>query len=562
MSNDEYRDNLYSPLQSKVLTLIPMFTGSLSAIGSSVIIYIILSDRKLKLKRVYHRLLLAYSSVDFCFSINFGLSALVVPRGTPGVWGALGNQATCEASGFVTQFGQSSALYAAFLSLYYLLILRYKVREETIAKRIEPTIHLFAFFFPFTFAIAMLCLDMYNPSNINIGWCFINVYPADCLRREEVECKRGEDYAMWLALNNAPFFVYFAIVLVSSVLTYLKVRSFELRTSSQWTFNSQSRHRSKEISIQAGLYIVAFLFTYALFGVSTLVGPSAEGVEENRHIYFPLSVLVKIFLPLQGFWNCIIFVRPRYTALKRRNRHLKCWQIVKQIVFYSNEAAQRKQKLRSQIQESESADQICVGVSSMVIVDCCANGKDDFTPEIEDDDQTQEMGDSDFFAEDGPRGFPKQVFRMDILADSSSQGSSHRFDSSSGKQQSSTHLGREQASCECAQATISEVAAEKNEIATGFETAIPHICEEVASIRNDSSHKKGRHVEEKQVEDGEPRSLLESSPSCREACLRVSCDTEESCGEKSLPLPVAVTTESSMAGRPIFIDMDTLDERK
>mmetsp|Transcript_18897 Transcript_18897/g.31250 ORF Transcript_18897/g.31250 Transcript_18897/m.31250 type:complete len:693 (-) Transcript_18897:68-2146(-) len=560
MSDDEeYRDNLYSPLQSQVLTLIPMFTASLSVIGSSIIIYIILSDRKRKLQRVYHRLLLAFSSVDWCFSINLGLSALVVPKGTPGVWGALGNQATCEASGFVTQFGQSSGLYSAFMCLYYLLILRYDVRETTIAKRVEPFIHLFAFFFPLINAIIMLSLDLYNPTNIVIGWCFTNVYPADCLRREEVECERGgEGYALWLMVNLVPFFFYFAVVLVSSILTYLQVRSLELRTSSLWTFNNQSRLKTKETSIQASLYIIAFFFTYGIFGLTSVAGPS-PATEEYRHVYFPLVVLIKVFLPLQGFWNCVIFVRPRYSALKRRNRNMKASQIIKQIVLYSNEAAQRRQRQRNKRRREEEVDQISSGGEPhhgrpVVVVDGDTT-QDEFTPEIDTDDHTaQDWGESEIF-EDTPyetNSFPTQVFRMDAVIDNSSEGSSCRHDSSS-KQESSVLSGEEEYE---GTSDVASITAQGRELeAAADETKLQQSDKVVASKRKSVAFV--NTVVNRQREEREPTSLLGSLMS-REEFLALSAEIEEADADEA---KASKRQSVKLDARPTVTNTDLIDQR-
>lgn len=377
----DYRDNLYSPMQSQLLSIIPIITAPLSVIGSSMIIYIILSDRKRKLQRVYHRLLLAYSTIDFVFSINLALSGAVVPKGTPGVWGAIGNQATCEASGFITQFGQSSGLYAAFMCLYYMLILRYDVREETIAKRVEPFVHGLAFLFPLVFASAMLVLGMYNPTNVLIGWCFINAYPADCLRREEIECERAENYLLWLWITNAPYFVYSSTVTISCILTYLTVRKLELRSSRRWTHNNQSMEKTKETAIQAFLYIIAFTLTYCCFGLSTLFGPK-PATEKHRSFYFPLALLIKIFLPLQGFWNFLIFGRPRYSALKGRNPQLNSFEILKQIIFYSNEAAQRLQKIKQREEKLKAHEAKVKARADAMANHICENEdeRDEFAP--------------------------------------------------------------------------------------------------------------------------------------------------------------------------------------
>jgi len=149
-------DNLYSEQQQKVLFALPMLSGTLSILGSSTVICILLRDGRRKLKRVYHRLLLVYSGIDCVVSFNYALSSLVVPVGTPNTFGALGNWKSCQASGFLLQFAQSLGLYSAFLCVYYLMILRYKVREETIAKRIEPFVHVFGLLSPLLFGILMV----------------------------------------------------------------------------------------------------------------------------------------------------------------------------------------------------------------------------------------------------------------------------------------------------------------------------------------------------------------------------------------------------------------------
>jgi len=51
-SDDVYPDQLYSERQSRILVIIPRFSGSLSVLGSTAIMYIILKDHKKKLRRV------------------------------------------------------------------------------------------------------------------------------------------------------------------------------------------------------------------------------------------------------------------------------------------------------------------------------------------------------------------------------------------------------------------------------------------------------------------------------------------------------------------------------
>ena len=83
--------DLYSELQLQVLFALPILPALWSMTGSALILYVVLSDATRKLKRVYHRVLAAYSVIDIFVSLQYALSSVVVPKGTPGVYGAVGN---------------------------------------------------------------------------------------------------------------------------------------------------------------------------------------------------------------------------------------------------------------------------------------------------------------------------------------------------------------------------------------------------------------------------------------------------------------------------------------
>ena len=60
------------------------FSGSLSIAGSIVIIYMILSDHRVKLKRVHNRFLLGMSTFELIGSIAWVISVSAAPKGTKG----------------------------------------------------------------------------------------------------------------------------------------------------------------------------------------------------------------------------------------------------------------------------------------------------------------------------------------------------------------------------------------------------------------------------------------------------------------------------------------------
>eukprot|EP00977_Amphora_coffeiformis_P013298 scaffold3424_cov182-Amphora_coffeaeformis.AAC.6 len=221
--------------------------------------------------------------------------------------------------------------------MYYALVLRYNIREQTLAQRFEPFVHALAMVTPLLFGAIMLREDNYNPTNVIMGWCFINVYPMDCLRRDDIACERGEGYFPWLLVNNLPFFVFFIIVATSCFLTYSSVYQVEER-GSQWslTRSRQSVRRVQETRTQAFLYIAAFAVTYIFFGIGTLLGPS-PATREHRNFYLPIVMLIKIFLPLQGFCNSFIYMRPRYAAIRLRHPEMPVWRVLCSVLHSTDE---------------------------------------------------------------------------------------------------------------------------------------------------------------------------------------------------------------------------------
>ena len=163
----------------------------------------------------------------------------------------------------------------------------------------------------------MLALGMYNPGNVHTGHCFINVYPANCLRVEGVPCQRGESYQMWGLITITPFFFYFLTVTHASITTYWTVRTIEQKQR-RWSFLSNSSFlqssptlspsplppstKARQSLIQALLYVVAFFVTYSAYGVTGFVNMKYDAVEENRNLFFPLVAIVKLCLPAQGVW--------------------------------------------------------------------------------------------------------------------------------------------------------------------------------------------------------------------------------------------------------------------
>jgi len=112
--------------QQKALAIAPKFSAFASLVGSSLIAILILRQRHNKSdtpKASFHRLMLGMALTDMSASAAWFFTTWPIPRGTPGVYGAVGNQQTCSAQAFFAQFSLSTVMYNASLAIYFLLVI-------------------------------------------------------------------------------------------------------------------------------------------------------------------------------------------------------------------------------------------------------------------------------------------------------------------------------------------------------------------------------------------------------------------------------------------------------
>ena len=94
----------FGPKVEIFLSILPLFSGFLSLIGSGWIIVEVVTTRA-KIQTVYNRLLLGMSVVNAFTSVAYMFSTIPMPvDSTDAVW-AHGNTQTCTAQGFFIQLG-------------------------------------------------------------------------------------------------------------------------------------------------------------------------------------------------------------------------------------------------------------------------------------------------------------------------------------------------------------------------------------------------------------------------------------------------------------------------
>lgn len=276
---------------------------------------------------MHHRILFGLSLSDIVGSIAYSLSTLPSPSGTPGIWGARGNKGTCTAQGFFINAGFSVLYYNAALMLHYLLAISFNISEAKAKKIFEPWVHLFIFSVAVIPGIVGAFMGMFNNSG-NI--CFFGPYPKDCLKSEEIECERGENYFLFFALSSGwlILLVYIALPISLSYLLWtlwkqermmnqkyqFRLQNVSLERSSSLHTNfsinssktrSKSSKRStrlKKVRSQSICYVAALFlcFTWPIF---LYIAPKIGS-------RFPMRCLTQFFYPLQGFFNFLNFIRP------------------------------------------------------------------------------------------------------------------------------------------------------------------------------------------------------------------------------------------------------------
>jgi len=301
--------------QTMVLSWIPRFTGSLSIVGSLSIMFMILSDRKEKLTKPNHRLMLMLSAFDIISSTAILTTTLAFPRES-GIYGAAGNNATCTAQGFFVMLGMAVPMYNASLCLFFVLTIRYRLPPSRFSVIVEPFLHAFSVLVPFTCAAVPALMGKIKPGLFVLCWMFDSP-------------------------TNLPFIMVLCISIMVCLCSMVLIACHVCRQSNamiRYAYGSkqmQSRQSEKrDTTHQAMLYASACIVTW-VFPITVRFFP-----------LFPIDVLKEIFYPLQGFWNFLLYIRPGVAALKEAKPDRCMCGIIWDIVSKSKERTNNRRESR------------------------------------------------------------------------------------------------------------------------------------------------------------------------------------------------------------------------
>jgi len=328
--------------EALLISCVSRVTGTLSILGSSSIIYMILSDRERKLVHPYQRLMLLMSIFDVLQSIAVVVSVTAFPKESQ-IYGALGNARTCAAQGFFMVLGLAVPLYNMNLNIFYVLAIQYRCSSQRYAK-FEPAAHAVSILLPLS--IAVIAIPYYAAT-----------------RTGPVCVPRGGTLNRFLAMIT--MIVCFFVCIVSMVCICWTVISQATRMGKYTNHGSpnvasrrsrldEDKHKTIK---QACAYASAFILTYTFPLIGFAIVRGRSGVPAP----FAIILLSSIFYPLQGFWNFLFYARPGVEYIMEANPDNSFVRALHDLIFnpQSLAAIRQRQSLRRRTSAVSMLGRLC-----------------------------------------------------------------------------------------------------------------------------------------------------------------------------------------------------------
>mmetsp|Transcript_1240 Transcript_1240/g.2693 ORF Transcript_1240/g.2693 Transcript_1240/m.2693 type:complete len:328 (-) Transcript_1240:232-1215(-) len=259
--------------QQRAIAYAPMIFAAISFVSSSYVIYHLLFQERQKLKRLYHRLVLAMNIALLPLSFTQVWSTMAVPEGTPYYAGAMGTMNTCVVQGFIKlMFMLTVSTYYVSLVLQALMGMRNNFKEENY-RWIEIPTHLVAYCIPCMFAILFAVTENINPSG---NGCFYAKAPHGCESNPEISCQRGQDikYIVLImgAIHISLYFVFPALAVLFMYFRMKKKRKEGVISGSGMTIIREKARKemTHKVYLQLSIYLISTWSTCTLAVINAM----------------------------------------------------------------------------------------------------------------------------------------------------------------------------------------------------------------------------------------------------------------------------------------------------
>jgi len=318
-----------------------------------------MAQRKTLGNSAYYRLMLAMSTSDFVVSFAWFCTTWPMPKDenvldspSERIYGNIGTRLSCDTQGLIIQLGIITPFYNALLALYYYLTIRREWKERDFKCKIEYAGHFVSISWGFGTAIVGLVMGLYNNSNV---WCWIAPYPFGCgTGPNQTPCVRGVNSKKlrWI-FYYGPLWIMICLVALFMSLVYFYVRDLDKKmnkytrsyrnaaaarnsndsgsgelthgasgggrrrslmqrtfsTMTMDTLNEQRRQRRNERSKAVANQGLFYAGTFALVWVPATIVRAMQLAGKKPQ--YGITFLFAVFTPSQGFFNFLVYIRPR-----------------------------------------------------------------------------------------------------------------------------------------------------------------------------------------------------------------------------------------------------------
>lgn len=326
-------------------------SGIVSVLGSATIIIVLLRSPK-RLNSTYRRLVFCMSCMDILHSLCYVSAGLPTPHDDGNTWArnSIGTITTCSIQGFMNYVGcMGSLLYDCMLSIYFVMVVVYSQKEDFIQKTVEPFFHALSLLIPLAVGIFLMATSQFNASG---EICWIAPYPLACAPPYakpdvEIECTRGKNAVQYRwYFQGVPILLIVIVVITCMLLLSCSIRKQmqKMKNYGATEFSAnvarkrasmqsvplqpnlpykkrikcpdgKSKAERNQTFVQAALYVLALLMTFLFAFVYQI-------------FRLPwMYVLEMTFIPLLGFFNFFIFIRPRLIMTRQCKPELSSLQV-------------------------------------------------------------------------------------------------------------------------------------------------------------------------------------------------------------------------------------------
>lgn len=310
---DETTDQSFLNIQEILLSLLPLPSALLSVVSSSLIIHLV---TKKNFKSPYQRILFGLSVSDLIVAFNYALQPYLLPAETSRFPFTIGNDFTCTALGFTAHLILINAFYSAFLSFYFFTSVCLGLSEEDFTKRYERGLHVWCVSFPAIASFVPMFFGFYGELD-NGPFCWITgPSPSEepCLSDPGAfEC-----YAPLLlgySLLGIWAMLSVLITIVCNMAIFCLVRSEIIHMNRLSADMTAQNEAIQKVKTQAFLYVGTFFGTY-IWSMIVRANDGADDGKELSSSLFVISVLQAVLSPLTGFFNLLVYLRPRYMNVR------------------------------------------------------------------------------------------------------------------------------------------------------------------------------------------------------------------------------------------------------